>query len=161
MLFLYRVELKFIVWNGIPAFGSVWNTHKVVNSQEYLEWDRGLAMSGRRRGLNGVWNRMRSPKPPSEHLCQIYWSVPQGSSCLSALNHFLLTRSLTYKEDSIMFSQGSTIAGVLHRSAVIRAFSYGKYHLDFSPMYPDFFVRHVFPNWINYPHDALSKLRKV
>ena len=71
----------------------------VLNSKVCLEWDRSIAMSGRRRGLNGVWNRMGSPKPNSENLCQIYWSVPPGSSCLSELNQFLLPRSSTYKKD--------------------------------------------------------------
>ena len=41
-------------------------------------------------------------------------------------------------------------AGALHRPIVLRHLNYGKYHLDYSPIYLGFFVRHVYPkNWLN------------
>ena len=97
-----ELTVKFIVWNGVLAFGCFWNTHKVLNSKVYLEWGRVLPCLDGVGGLNGVWNRMGSYRPTSEHLCQIYWSVTQGPSCLSGLNQFLLPRSSTYKKDIML-----------------------------------------------------------
>ena len=36
--------------------------------------------------------------------------------------------------------------GALHQSVVVCHSTRGIYHLDYSPMYLDFFVRHVYPN---------------
>ena len=45
-------------------------------------------------------------------------------------------------------------------SACLRALSHGKYHLDYSPKYLDFFVRHVYSK-LDKSHNASGEMRQA
>ena len=51
-------------------------------------------------------------------------------------------------------------AGALDRAAVVLLLNHGIYHLDYSPMYLDFFVRYVYPN-MNKSNNATGEMWQV
>ena len=46
------------------------------------------------------------------------------------------------------------------RRSVVRHLTNGMYHLDYSPMYFDFFIRHIYPKLDKF-HDAMAEIREV
>ena len=62
----------------------------------------------------------------------------------------------------VSFSEGIVVKqrGAPHQPVVVRHSSHGIYNLDYSPMYLDFFVRHVYPK-LDESHNAVNESREV
>ena len=89
--------------------------------------------------------------PVFQLFCNILFSI----SALCFGRSILAFGYLTDKEDIVVKQ-----VGALHRPVVVRSLIHGIYHLDYSPIYLDFFVRHVCPKLDN-SHDAVGEMRAV